>query len=128
MRGKHSACLDTCCESWCQNNITVFDFQVGHNVRIGAHTAVAACCGIAGSAVIGQHCVLAGMVGVGDHVNITDHVVITAQSGVSRDITEAGVYSSTLTVLPVARWRRLAGRLRHLDELFKRVNSTSKGE
>ena len=48
--------------------------------------------------MIGQHCALARYGGVGDHVKITDHVVITAQSGVSRDIAEPGVYSSTLTV------------------------------
>ena len=30
--------------------------QIGHNVRIGAHTAMAGCAGVAGSARIGAHC------------------------------------------------------------------------
>ena len=30
--------------------------QIGHNVRIGRHTAIAGCVGIAGSATIGAHC------------------------------------------------------------------------
>ena len=34
--------------------------QVAHNVVIGAHTAIAGCVGISGSARIGSHCALAG--------------------------------------------------------------------
>ena len=101
--------------------------QIGHNVLIGAHTAIAACCGIAGSAVIGRHCVLAGMVGVADHVEIADHVVVTGQSGVTRNIAQSGVYSSSLSALPVARWRRIVGRLSYLDDIVKRVNLLMKG-
>jgi serine acetyltransferase len=37
--------------------------QIGHNVRIGAHTVIAGCVGIAGSATIGKRCMLGGMVG-----------------------------------------------------------------
>ncbi len=38
--------------------------QMAHNVRIGAHTAIAALVGIAGSTTIGKHCVIAGKVGI----------------------------------------------------------------
>ena len=34
--------------------------QVAHNVRIGAHTAMAGCVGIAGSARIGRNCTVGG--------------------------------------------------------------------
>jgi UDP-3-O-[3-hydroxymyristoyl] glucosamine N-acyltransferase len=34
--------------------------QIGHNVRIGAHTAMAGCVGVAGSARIGRHCTAGG--------------------------------------------------------------------
>lgn len=34
--------------------------QIAHNVVIGAHTAIAACAGIAGSARIGRHCKIGG--------------------------------------------------------------------
>ena len=34
--------------------------QIAHNVRIGAHTAMAACVGVAGSAHIGAHCTFGG--------------------------------------------------------------------
>ncbi|MFQ5644512.1 MAG: UDP-3-O-(3-hydroxymyristoyl)glucosamine N-acyltransferase [Thiogranum sp.] len=38
--------------------------QIGHNVFIGAHTAIAGCVGISGSTRIGRHCTLAGGVGL----------------------------------------------------------------
>ena len=38
--------------------------QIGHNSRIGAHSLICGCVGIAGSSVIGKHCVLAGGAGV----------------------------------------------------------------
>ena len=48
--------------------------QVAHNVRIGAHTAIAGCVGIAGSARIGRHCSIGGGVGIAGHLEIVDHV------------------------------------------------------
>ncbi|MCU0612057.1 MAG: UDP-3-O-(3-hydroxymyristoyl)glucosamine N-acyltransferase [Candidatus Eisenbacteria bacterium] len=56
--------------------------QVGHNVAIGAHTAVSGQAGIAGSSSIGARCILAGQVGIADHVTVEDGVIIGAQSGV----------------------------------------------
>ena len=40
--------------------------QVAHNVRIGAHTAIAGCVGIAGSAKIGKYCRIGGGSGISD--------------------------------------------------------------
>ncbi|VAW82415.1 UDP-3-O-[3-hydroxymyristoyl] glucosamine N-acyltransferase, partial [hydrothermal vent metagenome] len=67
--------------------------QVAHNVFIGAHTAIAACVGISGSAKIGRFCTLAGGVGVVGHLTIADHVDITGMSMVTRSIDRAGSYS-----------------------------------
>ncbi|MGQ9864159.1 MAG: UDP-3-O-(3-hydroxymyristoyl)glucosamine N-acyltransferase [Bacteroidia bacterium] len=58
--------------------------QVGHNVQIGTHTAIAALTGIAGSAKIGKFCRIGGQVGIMDHIQIADHTAIGAQSGVSK--------------------------------------------
>jgi UDP-3-O-[3-hydroxymyristoyl] glucosamine N-acyltransferase len=38
--------------------------QVGHNVHIGAHTIIAGCVGISGSARIGAHCRIGGAAGI----------------------------------------------------------------
>lgn len=95
--------------------------QVAHNVRIGAHTAIAGCAGISGSADIGRHCMLGGGVGVVGHLSIADGCVVTGMSMVTHDLREPGVYSSGLPALPNDKWNRIAARLRHLDELARRL-------
>ena len=68
--------------------------QIAHNVKIGAHTAIAAQTAIAGSVEVGKHCVIAGQVGISGHIAITDQVVLTAKTGVMASIQKPGVYSS----------------------------------
>jgi len=97
--------------------------QVAHNVRIGAHSALAGCVGIAGSARIGRHCMLGGGVGVAGHLEITDRVQITGMSLVTQSITEPGAYSSGLAVEPNRLWNKISARLRRLDELFRRLSA-----
>lgn len=60
--------------------------QIAHNVRIGAHTVIAAQTGIAGSTTIGKHCMIGGQVGIVGHLTIGDRVNIVAQSGVMSDV------------------------------------------
>lgn len=100
--------------------------QIGHNVRIGAHSALAGCVGIAGSARIGRHCMLGGGVGVSGHLEIADRVQVTGMSLVAKSISESGTYSSGLTVEPNRVWNKISARLRHLDELFRRVTALEK--
>ncbi len=100
--------------------------QVAHNVRIGAHTVVAACTGISGSTDIGKRCLIAGAVGFVDHKSIADDVVITGQTMVNRSIAEPGIYSSALPMDEARRWRRNAARFRHLDELARRLKDVEK--
>lgn len=100
--------------------------QVAHNVRIGAHSALAGCVGIAGSAHIGRHCVLGGGVGVAGHLQITDNVQITGMSLVTQSITEPGMYSSSLPVEPHRRWNKISARLRQLDDLARRLFALEK--
>jgi UDP-3-O-[3-hydroxymyristoyl] glucosamine N-acyltransferase len=51
--------------------------QVGHNVRIGAHTVVAGCVGISGSTTIGKRCMIGGAVGIVGHIEIGDDVAVS---------------------------------------------------
>jgi UDP-3-O-[3-hydroxymyristoyl] glucosamine N-acyltransferase len=102
--------------------------QVGHNVRIGAHTAIAGCTGIAGSTRIGARCMIAGAVGIGGHLEIGDDVVITGMAMVSHSIKEPGVYSSLIPVEPVRRWRRIVARLKLLADRDVRTGPRGKQE
>jgi UDP-3-O-[3-hydroxymyristoyl] glucosamine N-acyltransferase len=95
--------------------------QVAHNVSIGAHTAIAACSGIAGSTTIGRHCTLAGNTGIAGHLEIGDDVHFSGMSLVTRSHAKAGSYSGNLPAMPTRVWRRVIGRIRHIDELFQRV-------
>ena len=95
--------------------------MVAHNVTIGAHTAIAGQCGIAGSTVIGKRCMFAGQSGVVGHIKICDDVIVSGQGMVSKDITEPGVYASSFPAEPVRAWNRSVARIRRLDKLSERV-------
>jgi UDP-3-O-[3-hydroxymyristoyl] glucosamine N-acyltransferase len=97
--------------------------QIAHNVKIGDHTAIAACSGIAGSTEIGKNCTIAGAVGIVGHLKIADRVHITAKSLVTGSITESGSYSSGTALSPTSSWRRNAVRFSQLDSLFQRVRN-----
>jgi UDP-3-O-[3-hydroxymyristoyl] glucosamine N-acyltransferase len=89
--------------------------QVGHNVTIGAHSAIAGCVGISGSTTIGRRCMIGGGVGIAGHLTIADDVVVTGCSLVSASIRHAGSYSSGMPTVETRMWRRMVARLRRLD-------------
>ena len=95
--------------------------QIGHNVRIGAHTAMAGCVGVAGSASIGRHCTVGGGAVILGHLSIADRVQISAGTVVSKSIAEAGTYGGPHPFAPQREWLRNAARLRHLDEMRQRI-------
>ncbi|HEV7578170.1 MAG TPA: UDP-3-O-(3-hydroxymyristoyl)glucosamine N-acyltransferase [Caldimonas sp.] len=100
--------------------------QIGHNVRIGAHTAIAGCVGIAGSATIGAHCMLGGGSGVNGHVTIADHVVVGGATQISRSIAKPGFYSGSFPFDDNASWEKNAATLRNLHALRERVRALEK--
>jgi len=95
--------------------------QIGHNVRIGAHSALAGCVGIAGSARIGRRCTLGGGAIVLGHLEIADDVHVSAASLITKSIPKAGRYAGAYPFGEHRKWMRSAAALRHLDELVKRV-------
>lgn len=97
--------------------------QVAHNVHIGAHTAVAACAGFAGSSRIGRYCRIGGASGIAGHLTITDNVEISAHTLVTKSINEAGTYTGAYPFESNRDWRRNAASLRHLGELAARVRA-----
>jgi UDP-3-O-[3-hydroxymyristoyl] glucosamine N-acyltransferase len=100
--------------------------QIGHNVRIGAHTALAGCVGVSGSVTIGRRCQIGGAVGIAGHLSICDDVAVTGLSMVSHSITEPGVYSSGLPAIPAQDWRRAVARLHRLDRMAGQVAALGK--
>ena len=95
--------------------------QIGHNVIIGAHTAMAGLSGVSGSTRVGQRCIIGGLAGLAGHITVVDDVVITGGSKVSNSIRRPGLYSGVIPADESRRWRKNAVRFGQLDELVRRV-------
>jgi UDP-3-O-[3-hydroxymyristoyl] glucosamine N-acyltransferase len=99
--------------------------QIGHNCRIGAHTAIAGCVGIAGSTKIGKRCTIGGGAGIVGHIDIGDDVHISGFTLVSKSIAQAGTYTSISSTpfTPHADWLKLAANLRNLDSFADKLRT-----
>jgi len=95
--------------------------QVAHNVHIGAHSALAAMVGIAGSTIIGERCMFAGAGGAVGHITICDDVIIGAMSFATKDISEPGTYLASFPAEPAKNWAKRVGRFRRIEALQARV-------
>jgi UDP-3-O-[3-hydroxymyristoyl] glucosamine N-acyltransferase len=100
--------------------------QIAHNVRIGAHTAIAGCVGIAGSATIGRYCRIGGSAGILGHLSIADGVEISSFTLIGKSIREKGVYSGIYPFSEKDGWLKNAAHLRHLDEMASRIKRLEK--
>ncbi len=97
--------------------------MIAHNVRVGAHSALAACVGVSGSTAIGRRCMIGGQVGIGGHLTIGDDVIITGCTMVSHSVTRPGVYSGGIPLEEAHVWRRLVARFKRLDSLATRLKA-----
>lgn len=96
--------------------------QIGHNVEIGAHTAIAACTGVSGSTKVGRYCMIGGGTGIVGHIEITDQVNIVGMTGVSASIKEKGTYASGVPLLTLHEWKKSIVRIAQLDKIAKRIH------
>jgi UDP-3-O-[3-hydroxymyristoyl] glucosamine N-acyltransferase len=97
--------------------------QVGHNCRIGAHTAIAGCVGIAGSCLIGKRCRIAGAAMLLGQLTICDDVQISTGTLVSHSIRKPGTYTGFYPIDEHPDWLRNAAHIRRLAELAQRVQA-----
>lgn len=100
--------------------------QVGHNCRIGRHTAIAGCTGIAGSADIGAHCTIGGAAMILGHLKIADRVNISAGTFVARSILKPGLYTGIFPVDENGAWEKNAATLKQLYTLRERIKALEK--
>jgi len=100
--------------------------QIGHNCVVGAHTAMAGCVGVAGSAKIGKHCTFGGAAMVLGHLTIADNVHISSGSLVSRSIHEAGQYTGFYPLAKNSDWEKSAVIVRNLDGMRDKLRSLEK--
>lgn len=100
--------------------------QIGHNCHIGAHTAMAGCVGVAGSAKIGKYCTFGGAAMIAGHLEIVDHVHISPGTLVPRSILEPGQYSGFYPMSKHADWEKSAVILRNLSGLRDKLRQIEK--
>ncbi len=100
--------------------------QIGHNVHIGAHSAMAGCVGIAGSARIGRHCTAGGGAIILGHLELVDHVHVSAATVVTRSILKPGQYTGLFPFDDNASWEKNAATLRQLHTLRERLRALEK--
>jgi len=100
--------------------------HVAHNVKVGRHSALAGCAAIAGSSSIGEYCTVAGAAGITGHVHLADHVHVSGMTAVTRSIDQAGVYTGTVPAMEHSVWLKNFARLRHLDDMVRRVKKLEK--
>jgi UDP-3-O-[3-hydroxymyristoyl] glucosamine N-acyltransferase len=100
--------------------------QIAHNCRIGAHTVIAGCTGIAGSAVIGKHCKIGGAAMILGHLSIVDNVTISPGSMIMRSINKPGTYTALMPSQEHADWLKTAANIRHLSPHFDQLTDKIK--
>lgn len=100
--------------------------QIGHNVHIGAHSALAGCAGVAGSTRIGAHCTAGGGARILGHLELADHVHISAATVVTRSIHKPGQYSGIFPFDDNASWEKNAATLRQLHAMRDRLRALEK--
>ena len=97
--------------------------QIGHNVHIGAHVAMAGCAGVAGSARIGAHCTVGGGAVVLGHLELAENVHVSAATVVMRSLNKPGVYTGVFPVDENNKWEKNAATLKQLHSLRERIKA-----
>ena len=97
--------------------------QIAHNCRIGAHTVIAGCTGIAGSAIIGKHCKIGGAAMILGHLTIADDVTISPGSMIMRSIHKAGTYTALMPSQAHEDWLKTAANIRHLSQFTDKIKT-----
>jgi len=100
--------------------------QIAHNCHIGAHTAIAACAGIAGSARIGKYCSIGGAAMIHGHITIADRVHVSAGTLALRSILEPGQYTGFYPIAKHGEWEKSAALVRNLTSMREKIRALEK--
>jgi UDP-3-O-[3-hydroxymyristoyl] glucosamine N-acyltransferase len=99
--------------------------QIGHNCRIGRHSAIAALTGLAGTTVIGDYVQVGGQSGFSGHLTVGSRARIAGGAAVWGDVDAGATVSGT----PARAHRenlRVQASLRRLPKLYERVEALEK--
>jgi UDP-3-O-[3-hydroxymyristoyl] glucosamine N-acyltransferase len=97
--------------------------QIGHNCRIGAHTAIAGCVGVAGSTNVGRNCKIGGAAMISGHLELADGTVVSSATALYESVRSPGTYTGTFPALPHREWRHVASAMRRLRSIVDRLRA-----
>ena len=100
--------------------------QIAHNCRIGAHSVIAGCAGIAGSVTLGEHCIIGGAAMLAGHLTLVAGTTVSGGSFVTKSIKVPGVYTSLFPLDEHDEWARNASLVRRLPRLVERLAQLEK--
>lgn len=89
--------------------------QIGHNCVVGEHTIMVSQSGLAGSTTLGRNVVMGGQSAAAGHLEIAPFTTLAARSGVTKNITQSGVYSG-FPLLEHKKWLKLQSKISKLLE------------
>jgi len=96
--------------------------QIGHNCRIGRHSAIAALTGLAGTTIVGDYVQVGGQSGFAGHLTIGAQAKIAAGSEVWGDVA-AGATVGGSPARPHRENLRVQASVRRLPKLYARVEA-----
>lgn len=96
--------------------------QIGHNVVIGEHCALAGMVGIAGSATLEDGVQIGASAGVRGHITVGKGATVAARGGAVRDV-EPGSIVSGFPAIDHQEERRVLVAQRRVPELVRRVKA-----
>ena len=100
--------------------------QIAHNVRIGDHSAMAGCVGVAGSTTFGKRCTVGGAGMISGHLTIGDDVHVSGGTLVAKSLSQPGLYTSVYPMETHADWLRNAMQIKRLSKLAERISELEK--
>jgi UDP-3-O-[3-hydroxymyristoyl] glucosamine N-acyltransferase len=96
--------------------------HIAHNVKVGAHSIIAAQTGISGSCVLGKNVMVGGQVGIGDHVTLQDGALVASGAGIlTGKIVRGGSVMWGTPARPLEKFKEQYALLSRLPELAERV-------
>jgi UDP-3-O-[3-hydroxymyristoyl] glucosamine N-acyltransferase len=102
--------------------------HIAHNVKVGAHSVIAAQTGISGSSTLGNGVTVGGQVGIGDHCTIENEAVVGGQAGIpnGKTIRHAQIVWGT-PARPLDKFKQQYAWFARLPELAERIRKLEKG-
>ncbi len=104
-----------------QDNVKIDNLvQIAHNVVIGKNSVIVSQTGIAGSSKLGTGVIVGGCTAISGHLRIADNSMFAGRSGVTKSITNAGIYAG-LPAQPINSWRKDIANIRSLHKIKKHI-------